>query len=58
MESESPPVTRTANPVMAVQGSDGVRTLLYKCNECKALLFGIEDARDHLWWHDRLVHIK
>jgi hypothetical protein len=31
---------------------------VYRCNECAAVLLNGEDAREHLWWHDKLVTVK
>jgi len=55
LEIETYSLVRTASPVMDIFPTGGNPAKVYKCDECKALLLGAEDARDHLWWHDLLV---
>jgi hypothetical protein len=56
LEIETYSLTRSASPVMDVSDPNtGENHVIYKCDECKALLQGAEDARDHLWWHDLLI---
>lgn len=55
LEIETYSLTRTASPAMDLLPTEGSPVQFYKCDECKALLLGAEDARDHLWWHDLLI---
>lgn len=52
---QNKPVNRTCSPVMDIVPTTGENTRMYKCDECKALLLGADDARAHLWWHDTIL---
>jgi hypothetical protein len=55
-EVETHSMTRSASVMFDILDPNDHQTYtLYKCDECKALLCGGEDAREHLWWHDLLV---